>query len=324
MPLAAPQALELLVNAHAQDRFAHAYLVTGPRGSGKQELALTLCSRILGCETNKVQSHPDVQWLAPESKSRQLNVEQIRELEQKLRMRSLSGGKKFAILQDADRLGTQAANAFLKTLEEPPENTHLLLLTEQPEQLLETILSRCVEVSLRPLKKPERSPAETALIALIKSFFDRKKTDLRGGLWLAQQIQLLLSETKDSIQSQMEAEYRAEEKQYKQVVDSKWFEKREDLFAARNQALYLGERSRILELLEAFWTDVLLIQQNQTARHLPECAMYAESNASALSIESVLGRIQSVTQLREHVQMSGVNEALAIEHGILGGFAPQS
>lgn len=324
MPLAAPDALRLLVNAYGQNRLAHAYLVTGPRGSGKQELAVSLCAQILNCASDKVHSHPDVQWLAPESKSRQLSVEQIRDLEQKLRMRSLSGGKKFAILQDADRLGTQAANAFLKTLEEPPKDTHLILVTEQPEQLLETIISRCVEVSLKCLQKPERGPSENALIELIKGFFERKKPDLRGGLWLAQQIQMLLSETKDTIQAQMEAESRAEEKQYKQVVDSKWFEKREDLFAARTQALYLGERNRILEMLEAFWTDVLLIQQSQPARHLPECAMHAESNAAALSIDSVLKRIQFVTQLREHAQMSGVNEALALEHGILGGFAPEA
>ena len=324
MPLAAPEALELLLNAHAQNRFAHAYLFTGARGSGKRELAQTLCARILDCTDEKVQSHPDIHWLAPESKSRQLSVDQIRGLEQKLRMRSLSGGKKFAVLQDADRLGTQAANAFLKTLEEPPLETHLILITEQPEQLLDTIISRCVQVSLRLMKKAERRPAETVLIQLIETFFKTKKADLRGGLWLAQQIQILLAETKDAIQSEMEAEARAEEKQYKQVVDAKWFEKREDLFAARTQSLYLGERSRVLEMLEAFWTDVLLIQENQEARHLPECASHARSSASTLSVDSVLKRIQAVTQLREHVQMSGVNEALALEHGILGGFAPES
>ena len=324
MPLAASEALELLVNAHAQNRFAHAYLVTGARGSGKKELAQTLCARLLDCREDRVPSHPDVHWIAPESKSRQLSVEQIRGLEQKLRMRSLSGGKKFAVLQDADRLGTQAANAFLKTLEEPPADTHILLITEQPEQLLDTILSRCVQVSLRPTKKAARRPAEAALIQIIETFFQSKKADLRGGLWLAQQIQLLLAETKEAIQSEMEAEARAEEKQYKQVVDAKWFEKREDLFAAKTQSLYLGERSRVLEMLEAFWTDVLLIQQKQEARHLPECVQHAHANASTLPVDSVLRRIQSVTDLREHVQMSGVNEALALEHGILGGFAPES
>jgi DNA polymerase-3 subunit delta' len=323
MPLPASEALDLLINAHAQGRFSHAYLVTGARGSGKKELAQMLCARLLDCRTEKVPSHPDVHWLAPESKSRQLSVEQIRGLEQKLRMRSLSGGKKFAVLQDADRLGTQAANAFLKTLEEPPSDTHIILLTEQPEQLLDTILSRCVQVSLRPTKKAERQPAEIALIRIIETFFKTKKADLRGGLWLAQQIQLLLAETKEAIQSEMEAEARAEEKQYKQVVDAKWFEKREDLFAAKTQSLYLAERSRVLEMLEAFWTDVLLIQQKQEARHLPECGQFSHATASTLSVDSVLKRIQSVTDLREHVQMSGVNEALALEHGILGGFAPE-
>lgn len=324
MPFAAPEALELLLQAHHQNRLAHAYLLTGPRGSGKQALTGQLCARILGCTPETVSSHPDVHSIAPESKSRQLSIGQIRELEQKLQMRSLRGGKKFALLHDADRLGGQAANAFLKTLEEPPPDTHLILLTEQPEQLLDTILSRCVEVSLRAVHRPEREPAEQSLISLLERFYREKKSGLRGGLWLAQQFQALLQASKDAIEESLDAESAAERKQYKDVVDSKWFEKREEFFSARVQAIYLALRSRLLEVLEAFWTDALLSTQGQTARHLPECASLSSSVGACIPRGDMLLRIEAITRMREHLQLSGVNEPLALEFGFVSAFAPEA
>jgi DNA polymerase-3 subunit delta' len=324
MPLAAPEALKLLLQAHQQNRLAHAYLLSGPRGSGKRALARELCGRILGGTAEAADSHPDLHSLEPESKSRQLSIAQIRDLEQKLQMRSLRGGKKFALLHDADRLGGQAANAFLKTLEEPPPGTHLLLLTEHPEQLLETILSRCVEVSLRATERPAREPAEQALIGLLERFFRDKKTDLRGGLWLAQSFQALLQSSKDSIQETLDSEAAVERKQYKDVVDSKWFDKREDFFSARTQALYLGQRGRLLEILEAFWTDALLCAQGRAPLHVPECTDTITALAAKMPSGEMFQRIEAVTRLREHLSMSGVNEALALEYGFLSAFAPES
>lgn len=324
MPFAAPEALQLLLQAHSQNRLAHAYLITGPEGGGKRQLAASLCAHLLGCSPDAAFSHVDVHCIAPESKSRRLLIEQVRELEQKIRMRSMLGGKKFAIILDADRLMPQAANAFLKTLEEPPPETHILLLTSQPSQLLETILSRCVEVPLRPITRAARTTSELALIALLDRFFSSKKTDLASGLWLAQQFHSLLGTTKEAVQDLLEAEAKAEEKQYKQTADPKWLAQREEIYAARTESAYLLERSRLLETLEAFWTDVLLVQKDQPARHLPECAVHATAVAAALSPSTALCRVQAITRLREHVGMSGVNEPLALEYGILEAFAPAS
>ncbi len=99
---------------------------------------------------------PDVHLASPESKSRGIRIEQIRGLEHALQMRSSDGRRKVAIISEADRMVTQAANAFLKTLEEPPNNSLLLLLSSIPEILPETILSRCIEI-------PLASPTEVAL-----------------------------------------------------------------------------------------------------------------------------------------------------------------
>lgn len=322
MSLAAPAALALLLQAHEQNRLAHAYLITGAQGSGKRMLTQELCAKILGCPPEAVLAHPDVHSIAPESKSRKLLIEQLRGLEGELRMRSSRGGSKFGIIFEADRLQPQAANAFLKTLEEPPPHTHLLLLSEHPEQLLETILSRCVEIPLRPPEERALGPSEEAAAQIITAFFATRKPDLQGGLWMAQQLQALLAETKEHIHKQAADAFKAEEKQYKQTVDPKWLEQLEETHAARTEALYIGERNRLLEVLESFWTDVLLLQNAQPARHLPICAENAARVCSQLTATEALNRVQAITKMREHLGMTGVNEPLALEHGILCAFAP--
>lgn len=323
MPFAAPEALHLLLQAHAQNRLAHAYLISGSEQSGKRDLASKLCAHLLNCTVESALSHPDVHSIVPESKSRRLLIEQIRELEGRIQMRSSSGGKKVGLIHDADRMTLEAANAFLKTLEEPPPETHILLLSTQPGQLPDTILSRCIEVPLHRLQRPARSSAESALIDLISQYFSSKKPSLTSGLWLAQQLQALLFSTKDAITEALEAEAKEEAQRYKQMVDSKWLEKREEIYNARIEASYISERNRLFETLEAFWTDVLLLQKEQSARHLPECASHATALAKSLSTGQALVRIQSITQMRENLGRSGVNEALALEYGILEAFAPE-
>src|ERR1700683_4647701 len=100
----------------------------------------------------------DFHGIEPESKSRKILVEQIRELEASLRLHATRAKVKFGVVYEADRLMPQAANAFLKTLEEPPDHSLLVLVTSLPEALLETIRSRCIEVALR-------APAVKALTA---------------------------------------------------------------------------------------------------------------------------------------------------------------
>ncbi len=322
MPLAAQDALALMLQAHSHNRLAHAYLITGSQGSCKRELALSLCAHLLGCETRDVLAHPDVHSIAPESKSRKLLIEQLRTLEKNLQMRSSRGGNKVGIIFEADRLVPQAANAFLKTLEEPPPNTHILLLSELPEQLLETILSRCVEIPLRAPENVIHSESATAAAALISAFFSSRKPDLQGGLWLAQQIQMLLNETKDRIKEAAATAFKAEEKLYKQTADPKWLEQLEEAHDARTEALYIGERNKLLEVFEAFWTDVLLVQNGHAPRHLMASKEDSARAATALTGADALKRAQAIAHMRGLLGMGGVNESLALEHGILEAFAP--
>ena len=93
----------------------------------------------------------------PESKSRRITVDSIRAAEHPLHLAAPAGTTKFAVIVDADRMGVAAENAFLKTLEEPPRASMLLLLSARPELLLDTILSRCIRIQLHtdPARKAQ-------------------------------------------------------------------------------------------------------------------------------------------------------------------------
>src|SRR5256714_2625614 len=134
-------AIGLLRRAHDQNRLGHAYLISGPAGSGKREVAAELASTVNGTDAKDVFSSKarEIFVAEPESKSRRILTEQIRELEHGLQMQAAEGRRKVAIVADADRLQPQAANAFLKTPEETPANSLLFLLSALPEALPATI-----------------------------------------------------------------------------------------------------------------------------------------------------------------------------------------
>src|SRR5437762_11387134 len=132
MPFTRNGAFEYLTRALERGRMGHAYLISGPLGSGKRALASDLSNLVTGRpnSTDVFASPPVGVFLAePESKSRRIVIEQVRALEHALQMRSADGRRKVAIIAEADRLQPQAAHAFLKTLEEPPNDSLLLLLS---------------------------------------------------------------------------------------------------------------------------------------------------------------------------------------------------
>src|SRR6266513_440761 len=112
-------ALKYLRRAHEHNRLAHAYLISGAPGSGKRALAAGLAGLVNDIQPDEVFSKRarEIFIAEPESKSRRIVTAQVRNLEHALQMRAADGRRKVAIVPDADRLQTEAANAFLKTLE---------------------------------------------------------------------------------------------------------------------------------------------------------------------------------------------------------------
>jgi DNA polymerase III subunit delta' len=170
-------ALEQLEAARESGRLGHGWLLAGPAGIGKINLALLFADRLLARGkgpppvdlpmADAVSSvrerhlpsdhHPDLHWLFPEEGKRTITVEQIRDATESLNLKSHAGGAKVVLIEPADGLTGAAANALLKTLEEPSEDTYLMLLSHQPERLPATIRSRCQRLNLaRP------SPEELA------------------------------------------------------------------------------------------------------------------------------------------------------------------
>jgi DNA polymerase-3 subunit delta' len=148
MPFTENWILDKITECHRAGRMAHAYLLTGSDHATLQHLSLALSRILLG---DSPQDHADFHCIRPESKSRRLTVAQIRELEHELQLKSRAGGLKVGLVYSADRMclgKAEAANAFLKTLEEPPDHTVIFLTSDRPDQLLSTIRSRCITLPL--------------------------------------------------------------------------------------------------------------------------------------------------------------------------------
>jgi DNA polymerase-3 subunit delta' len=152
------------------DRVAHALLIQDVPGAGGEQLATWMaqlllclaptpegpcgvCTACVGVRENR---HPDFTLVGLVDDSKQIRVEQVRELSAHLALSSYQGGYKVAVIEPADALNWNAANALLKTLEEPPARTVLILVAQQPSRLPATVRSRCQLVRIRT---PEREPA---------------------------------------------------------------------------------------------------------------------------------------------------------------------
>lgn len=158
-----PVASKMLKNAVMKNRVAHAYLFEGPRGTGKRELALyytmvLLCENVkeaAPCETcrncKRVDSgnHPNVYIIEPEETS--IKKHQIQQLQEEFSKTAVESNRKIYIINHADRMTSNAANSLLKFLEEPVSITTAFLLTEQVQQILPTIQSRCQSIHFNPL-----------------------------------------------------------------------------------------------------------------------------------------------------------------------------
>lgn len=166
-----PNVVKILTNSFKKDRLAHAYLFEGDRGTGKKEAAFLFakiffcldpdgvnpCGHCSNCRRIDSGNHPDVHIIEPDGQS--IKKGQVTDLIKEFSYRGLESRRKVYILQDADKMTTQAANSLLKFLEEPGEMTAAILLTEQAQQMLSTILSRCQVLSFSPLT-PQKLEAE--------------------------------------------------------------------------------------------------------------------------------------------------------------------
>lgn len=306
-------ALERLLAAQADGRLGHAYLFCGPRGSGKQDVIERLAARILATEPGAVLKHPDFHSAEPESKSRRILIEQIRRLEHALRTKPSAGPRKVAVIYDADRLQPQAANAFLKTLEEPPAGSHVFLASSTPDALLETIISRCIVVHLQPGPTLPASPAATELLAALEKLLADPGTPTRAGFALARHFLDVLTRERERIRGEAEEAFKADQTHYKQTTDGAWLEEREEQLKALSESTAIRMRNELIQTLAGWFANVLRVQHGSPpAFDRPAVRSEAAATAPRLTLQ----RIQAIEETASTLDR-GVQEALALESGFL-------
>jgi DNA polymerase III subunit delta' len=157
--------VSILMRTLTNGTLAHAYLFSGAEGIGKKMTALALaaavncahrgpdggCGECPSCRKVASGGHPDVHLLTPDGE--EIKIDQVRQMQADLSLRPFEGTKKTLIVDFAERMNAASSNAFLKTLEEPPGDTLIILVTAMPQSLLPTIRSRCQEMRFQPLPR---------------------------------------------------------------------------------------------------------------------------------------------------------------------------
>jgi len=329
MPFKLDHALSLLTRANEIGRLGHAYLITGPREADRDSFA----SSILGLVSRAQHGTLD-EWakdgaviLRPQSKSRRITVGDdgsevgtIRYLERMIHRTTGPSGYKLGVIVDAERMNAQAQNAFLKTLEEPPDRTLLLLLTAHPGQLLPTIISRVIEIPLLPPQETRIfDEYERKLLGVLEQLTTRTSGSISSALGLKSDFQGILSDLHDQIEKEQEDEFEKEQDHYKQTTDGSWLKQREEQVAAQIEASYLQRRDALMDLLLAWMGDVARLQVGAEHLDLPTYREGTAKLAERWTPEDTTKRLRAIRKLDQHLH-TNVNEALALEVSFIQAF----
>lgn len=329
------QVVTLLQRSLERGRLAHAYLFTGDQLEELEAVARTLakalnclnpptrsangvpidcCDHCVNCRKVQEGNHADVQWLRPESKTRIISVDQVRELIQTVNLKPTEAEYKIGVLVAADRLNVQAANAFLKTLEEPPQKSVIILLSTEPGRLLDTILSRCIRLTFA-IGGQKFTPNQLEWL----DAFAHTVVEAQGGLLARYRLlgTLLgqLNAAKEAIEEQLTA--RSPLNRYADA-DGELKEKWEDELKAAIEAEYRRQRSELLNALQWWLRDVWLqtVRVGEDLLTFPQHREVTAAIAQKLQPTDALANLTHLERL-QRLLFTNVQEALALEVGLL-------
>src|SRR4030095_12749381 len=310
--------LEIVRQALNHGRLHHAYLFVGMEGVGKKTIALGLakgihcsaaacdfCGMCGVCALIQDANHADVRIMEPLAGKKEISIQQIRELEKELNFRSFSGKKKIAILDQATLMNLSAQNALLKTLEDPPRDSLLILIAANGGALLPTLRSRCLRISFGPLTRD-----------LISGFLVSRKglaaetAEFLAGMSLGSLGAVVSIDTQELLERRREwvrliSGLRAGD--YRAATDAA-----DALAGSKEDSL------RFLEWIESWFRDLLVysVTRNQQAVVNVDMLSQIQQQSATADFERLFSRIQEAKAAIGGIQRN-LNRRMMIEDLIL-------
>jgi len=306
--------IEAIRKAMTQKRIGHAYLFSGIAAVGKKTLALEFakalncekedtlhdsCGECSSCRKIRHGSHPDI--FSVKADGQFIRIDAIREIQEQMKCKPLEARQRVFIIDEADKMNDQAANALLKILEEPSLSNILILITSRPYSMPPTIISRCQHIRFNPLR----------FDTVAKFLVDRMDIDNQKAL-------LLASLSGGSVGRAMELNnddivtYRTE------LLELLSATHRDDPFSLINFASFLGQGKKEikegLNILNTFFRDVLIYKETLKNEMLinRDNASFISNHASRLSGEQIIQNIALVERAGDTIEQN-VNKSLTLE-----------
>jgi DNA polymerase-3 subunit delta' len=298
------KALQYLKSALKNRKLPHAFIFVGPKGSGRSILARLFaqavncqdeehapCGRCNSCSKVEKGIHPDVAWIRKDEKSNQIKIQSIRELERGIILRPYEGRYKVFIIPDSESMNPEASNSFLKTLEEPPGHSLIILIAPSANDLLPTIRSRCQIVRLSPLK---RSVLKSVLVD--EYHMPEKKADFisryaEGKLGKALSYKDKFAEWKNA------------------ALDEFLNEEGAEIYTRENR----GELSEKLSILASWYRDLLIYKTTGDTELLIHVDRLGEieRESGLYSTDAITNMLESVIKTKKMLE-ANVNPKLAL------------
>jgi DNA polymerase-3 subunit delta' len=309
-------AVDLLAEHIAQKRERHAYLITGPRGVGRRTLALRFaqglnclkppvagqpCRKCSNCKRLEVMQHPDLMVVEAENEGQILRIDQVRELQHRLSLAPYEARYRVALILRFEEAHSSAANAMLKTLEEPPPQVVVILTANSVECLLPTIVSRCEILRLRPLSLDETAKGLQTIRGVPQETAE-KLAHISGGrpgyaIRLYEQPELL-----EQRQSCLE-----------ELVRLLGSSRRERFAFAKASVDDKEELRSVLEVWLTFWRDVLIFSTGITGSITNlDHAVQIKDLANEIGLSKAQFYVSAIESTMDRIDRN-VNSRLALE-----------
>ncbi len=310
------QAFSYIEQSAESERLAQAYVVVAPPREDGTDFAKRVLGLLYRGEHDAAaiehRNHPDIHWIEPQKKSRIISVDQVREVLKVIYTTAFSGGWKVGIFVGADCMNVSAANAFLKTLEEPPDKTLFLLLTDSPQSLLPTIISRCQRVNISGGSADGLDDELRASVVDIMADGANASGVVR--MAKADRLVCLLKRLNSEIKERESEIWR--EEHVALGMDEKEIKKSDDALSARIGSRYRESRQSVMHSVLLWYRDILMLVSggDQGVVHHRQSLDLLLSLASQVSYREAMLQVERVEEMNRQLGMN-MPELLVFTNG---------